>query len=92
MHNGIQNDPEKRCTENSIPSSQSRHEVCSQGQVEKGSLGTKTSVLILVGITVTHMFPNFVKFQLYFWFLTILHRILRSSLRKGRNYMYICFC
>ena len=39
MHNGIQNDPEKRCTENSIPNSQSRHEVCSQGQVEKGSLG-----------------------------------------------------
>ena len=39
MHNGIQNDPEKRCTENSILSSQSRHEVCSQGQVEKGSLG-----------------------------------------------------
>ena len=31
MHNGIQNDPEKRRTENSIPSSQT-------GQVEKGSL------------------------------------------------------
>ena len=40
MHNGIQNQPEKRCTENSIPSSQSRHEVCSQGEVEKGSLGS----------------------------------------------------
>ena len=39
MHNGIRNDPEKRCSKNSIPSSQSRHEVCSQGQVEKGSVG-----------------------------------------------------
>ena len=39
MHNGIQNDPKKRCTENFILSSQSRHEVCSQGQIEKVSLG-----------------------------------------------------
>ena len=29
----------KDVPKNSIPSSQSRHEVCSQGQVEKGSLG-----------------------------------------------------
>ena len=40
MHNSIQNDLEKSCTVNSIPSSQSRHEVCSQGQVEKGPLGS----------------------------------------------------
>ena len=38
MHNRIQNDIEKRCTEYSISSSQSRNEVSFQGHVEKVSL------------------------------------------------------